>query len=167
MAPSRERRFRALASEATPAIGAYLRRRLYPLGPADLDDLVEEVLLVAWRRLDDIPGDAQIPWLIGVARNVLRNAHRKRRRAMQMESQLRPMPNDAAAEDHVIADEGVRVALASLSEDDREILLLHAWDGRSTSEIAAIFAVTPNAAAVRLSRAQDRFKRSFTAAVVE
>jgi RNA polymerase sigma-70 factor (ECF subfamily) len=163
VAPSRERRFRELAGEATPVVGAYLRRRLYPLSPSDLDDLVEEVLIVAWRRLDDIPVDAQIPWLIGVARNVLRNAVRKHRRLAAVESRLQPVAPAAAAEDHVVADEGVREALAALSEDDREILLLHAWDGRSAAEIAVVLGVTTNAAAVRLSRAEDRFRRNFAA----
>ena len=167
VAASRERRFRALADEATPHVGAYLRRRLYPLSPADLDDLVEEVLLVAWRRLDDVPVDAPIPWMIGVARNVLRNAVRKHRRHAEVESRLRPPAPRAAAEDVVIADEGVRAALAALSEDDRDVLLLRAWDNRSVAEIAIIYAITPNAAAVRLSRAEDRFRRHFESVGVE
>ena len=156
-----------LALEATPPIGAYLRRRLYPLAAADLDDLVEEVLLIAWRRFDDIPSDAQIPWLIGVARNVLRNAVRKQRRISTLESHLRPAPPDAAAEDYVIADQSVREALGSLSDDDREILLLHFWDGRTSVEIGVIFGITTNAAAVRLSRAQERFRRNFDVVAVE
>jgi RNA polymerase sigma-70 factor, ECF subfamily len=165
--PGRESRFRALAVEVTPVVGTYLRRRLYPLGVADLDDLVEEVLLVVWRRLDDVPGDAPVAWCIGVARNVLRNAQRKRRRALAVEERVRPAGPSAPAEDLVIADEGVRQALGALSDDDREILLLHAWDGRSAAEIAAIFHLSTNAAAVRLSRAEARFRQHFAAAVVE
>ena len=148
-------------------VGAYLRRRLYPLALADLDDLVEEVLIVAWRRLDDIPDEAQIAWMVGVARNVLRNAQRKQRRASDVASRVRAVGSSAPAEDLVIADEGVRHALAALSEDDREILLLHAWDGRSATEIAAILHLSVNAAAVRLSRAEARFRKHFTGVVVE
>lgn len=61
---------------------------------------------MAWRRFDDIPGDAQIPWLIGVGRNALRNAPRKQRRINLLEARLRPIDSDAPAEDYVIADEG-------------------------------------------------------------
>ncbi|MGH9021337.1 MAG: RNA polymerase sigma factor [Acidimicrobiales bacterium] len=154
-----ESRFRALAVEATPVVGAYLRRRVYPLPASDVDDLVEEVLLITWRRFDDVPADAQIPWMIGVARNVLRNAQRKGRRVAEVEGRARPSGATAPAEDQVIADESVRVALAALSDDDREILLLHAWDGRSAADIARVFHLTTNAAAVRLSRAEARFRR--------
>jgi len=161
MRAARERRFRAIADEATPAIGAYIRRRIYPLNASDVDDLVEEVLFIAWRRLDDIPSGAEVPWLIGVARNVLRNAQRKHRRGEAAAALMAPPHHDASAEDHVIADEGVRAALEALSDDDRDIVLLHAWDNRSAAEIAVILGITTNAAAVRLSRAQERFRSHF------
>jgi DNA-directed RNA polymerase specialized sigma24 family protein len=45
-------------------------------------------------------------------------------------------------------------------------VLLHAWDGRSASEIGVILNITANAAAVRLSRAQDRFRKNFTTVTV-
>jgi RNA polymerase sigma-70 factor (ECF subfamily) len=125
------------------------------------------VLLVAWRRLDDIPAGAEIPWLIGVARNVLRNALRKQRRISLLQARLRPAAPDAAAEDYVIADEGVREALNSLNEDDREILFLHFWDGRNAVELGVILEVSSNAAAVRLSRALERFRGSFDVLAVE
>ena len=161
MRVARERRFRAIADAATPAVGSYIRRRIYPLSYSDVDDLIEEVLVIAWRRLDDIPVDAEIPWLIGVARNVLRNAHRKFRRQAEAVSLTPLARHESSAEDNVIADEGVRSALAALSEDDRDIVLLHAWDGRSVTEISVIYGVSANAAAVRLSRAQERFRQNF------
>src|SRR5580704_2381365 len=117
-------RFRRLVHEHSPAIGNYIRRRLYPLTLADLDDLVEETLIVVWRRIDSVPSDAELPWMLGVARNVLRNARRSKNRRSAFESRLAPTPDDASAEEHVIADDSVRNALASLPDDDREILLL-------------------------------------------
>src|SRR5271163_1359883 len=112
-----EDRFARLVREHSPAVGNYLRRRLYPLTTSDLDDLVEETLIVVWRRLDRVPEDAELPWMLGVARNVLRNARRTKTRRSAVEARLTPTGDDASAEEHVIADEGMRHALASLSDD--------------------------------------------------
>jgi RNA polymerase sigma-70 factor (ECF subfamily) len=136
------------------------------LSPSDLDDLVEETMIVVWRRIDNVPADAELPWMLGVARNVLRNARRSKNRRSAFESRLAPTPNDASAEEHVIADESVRNALASLPDDDREILLLNAWDGLDTHALGVYFVISTNAAAVRLSRAQHRFRELLNEAQV-
>ena len=156
-------RLEHMAAEYSQEVANYLRRRLYPLSPSDLDDLVEEVFVVAWRRLDAVPHDAELPWLIGVARNVLNNARRSHGRRANFVATLSPAPDVASAEAHVVADEAVRGALESLAEADREILLLHFWDGLSADQLATVFSITTNAAAVRLSRAQGRFKEAMNA----
>ena len=161
MGSSQDDRFRRLVREHSPEVANYLRRRLYPLTPADLDDLVEETMLVVWRRLDDVPADAERPWIIGVARNILRNARRTHHRRHAFEASLSPSPHDPSAEEYVIADTSVREALRSLSDDDREILMLNAWDGLEPAELAITLAITTNAAAVRLSRARSRFREAF------
>ena len=166
MGSPEEERFARLVREHTGAIGNYLRRRLYPLTPADLDDLVEETMIVVWRRLDHVPPDGELPWMLGVARNVLRNARRSRNRRSNLEATLRRPSPEASAEEFVIADTSVRDALASLSEDDREILLLHAWDGLDTHALGVYLVISTNAAAVRLSRAQTRFRELLSATEV-
>lgn len=159
-------RFRRIVREHSPAIGNYLRRRLYPLSSSDLDDLVEETLVVAWRRRDDIPRDAELPWLIGVARNVLRNARRSKYRRNSLESSLSVHSSDASAEEYVVADATVREALTKLTDDDREILMLNAWDGLDIHALAVALAVSTNVAAVRLTRAQARFREFFASVEV-
>ncbi len=161
-----EERFARLVREHTPAVGNYLRRRLYPLTASDLDDLVEETMIVVWRRLDRVPEDAELPWMLGVARNVLRNARRSKNRRSTFESTLRAPRNEASAEDEVIADASVRDALSALDDDDREILLLNAWDGLDTHALGVYFSISTNAAAVRLSRAQRRFRELLGSAEV-
>ena len=158
MTSDRERRLEVLATTHSAAVANYLRRRLYPLTPADLDDLVEEVLLVVWRRIDAVPVGAELPWMIGVARNVLFNARRHENRRNALTASLSAPADSASAEDHVVADLAVRHALAVLSEADREVLLLHFWDGLDPAQLATVLSVTVNAAAVRLSRAQSRFR---------
>lgn len=158
MGAEEEARFARLVHEHSGAVGNYIRRRLYPLTASDVDDLVEETMIVVWRRLDRVPEDAELPWMLGVARNVLRNARRSKTRRSTVEARLAPTGDAASAEEHVVADESMRQALAALSEDDREILLLNAWDGLDTHALGAYFAISTNAAAVRLSRAQHRFR---------
>jgi RNA polymerase sigma-70 factor (ECF subfamily) len=166
MGSPQDDRFRRLVHEHSPAIGNYLRRRLYPLTVADLDDLVEETLLVVWRRIDSVPVEAELPWMIGVARNVLRNARRSQYRRGNFESTLPTPADDPSAEDLVIADASVRDALISLTDDDREVLMLNAWDGLDTHALGVALSITTNAAAVRLTRAQARFRERFAAAQV-
>ena len=166
MGSPQDDRFRRLVHEHSSAIGNYIRRRLYPLTLADLDDLVEETLLVVWRRIDDVPAEAELPWMIGVARNVLRNARRSQYRRTDFEATLSEPANEPSAEDFVIADVGVRDALVALNDDDREILMLNAWDGLDTHELGVALSITTNAAAVRLSRAQSRFRERFAATQV-
>lgn len=166
MGPRDKDRFTQLVREHSPAVANYLRRRLYPLGTSDLDDLVEETMVVVWRRLDDVPPDAELAWMLGVARNVLRNARRSKNRRSQMEASVHASPSESSAEDHVVADQSVRDALGALDEDDRDVLLLNAWDGLDSHALGVYFDITTNAAAVRLSRAQRRFRDLLASAEV-
>jgi len=167
MAPSRDDQFDQLVRELSPPVGSYLGRRLYPLPRVELDDLVEETFTIIWRRFSDVPSGAELPWALGVARNVLRNAKRTHARRLTYEGKVRPRGAEASAEANVIADESVRDALNQLSDDDREILLLHAWDGLNANDLARTLLITPNAAAVRLSRAQAKFKEHFNESPVQ
>ena len=53
-------------------------------------DVVAETFLIAWRRLSAVPADPDqvTPWLYGVARRVLANAERSRRRANRVSAKL-------------------------------------------------------------------------------
>lgn len=155
---AREEVFREFAVTVAPTLAGYFRRRLYPLSAADVDELVNDTLLIMWRRWADVPTGAEVPWSLGVARHVLSNARRGNRRRVAMESRLAPDPNGWAAEDAVIADMALAEALAQLSEADREIVVLSAWDGLSIAELAVYFDISDNAATVRLSRAHARLK---------
>ena len=86
--------------------------------------------------------------------------------ARTSKSTLSSAPDDPSAEDLVIADVSVREALTALNDDDREVLMLNAWDGLDTHALGVALSITTNAAAVRLSRAQARFRERFAAAQV-
>jgi RNA polymerase sigma-70 factor (ECF subfamily) len=151
----RRARFRALFDESYQPLLAYARRRCTP---ADADDLVAEVLTVAWRRLDDVPHDAALPWLFGVAHRTLANQRRSTRRRLALVERLEREPSPAAPDgDPVLLD-----ALARLSADDQEVLRLAAWEQLRASEIAVVLGCSANAAALRLSRARERLRNAVT-----
>ena len=144
------------------AINNYIKRRIYPLPVTDADDILAETLIVVWRRLDDIPTGAELPWMLGVARRVLANARRSQHRRLRRESGSLEIPQPGA-EAIVLADEALNRALRSLSTDERDILLDSVWDGLSNSDIAVLYEITPNAAAIRLSHARTKFLQAYSA----
>lgn len=140
------------------AVGNYLCRRIYPLSRSDLDDLVEETFVAVWRRISDVPkGDGERPWVIGVARNALRNAQRANRRRRRHESKILARGLVPSAEDEAMVDITGRAALAVLSGADREILTLRYWDGLELGDLSLVLGISKNAAGTRLSRARARF----------
>lgn len=151
-------RFRALYDANFQAILGYALRRVDQ--PADAADVVSETFLVAWRRLEDAPPGDFRPWLFGIARNVLLNQHRSTRRRARLGERLRTFlagsdVSDLA--DDVAEQDRVRRALAVLSEADRELLTLIAWDDLSPSEAAAVLGIAAGTARMRLARARARF----------
>lgn len=136
------------------AVLTFARRRV---PPADAEDVVAEVFLVAWRRREEVPADA-LPWLFGVARRVIANRRRGEARRGALVSRLTEggaLPAGAYASEQV--DAGALRALESLSDRDREILLLVAWEGLGRAAIASVLGVSRGAVAVRLLRAKRRF----------
>jgi len=143
---------------------AYCLRRTEPV---DADDAVAEVFTVAWRRRDDIPrGDRALPWLYGVARNVLRHQGRSTSRFRRLTSRVAGMqqtPPLGPEQVVVEAEEYVRVkrAVAQLSSGDQDVLLLAAWEGLSHAEIATALNCSTDAVDKRLQRAKQRLRKQF------
>ena len=149
----RVERFRAVYDAAYPRLMAYAMRRARTRD--DAHDVVADTMLIAWRRLDDIPTDERrIAWMYGVARRVLANHYRATDRRDRLTDRL----EHQAPADHGEFD-AVYEALDRLRTDDREILTLAAWDDLTNDEIAVVLSVTPGAVAVRLHRARARLAR--------
>jgi RNA polymerase sigma factor (sigma-70 family) len=157
--PRKEARFRRLYVEHYRALLAYALRR--SPSEADAQELVAEAFLVLWRRIDKAPeAEDALPWLFGVARRVLANQERARRRRERLENRLRALPEhlpelEAGVLERLEA-QAVVDALSALNGKDREVLLLAAWEGLSTREIALALGCSENAATLRLHRARKR-----------
>lgn len=135
------------------AVWRYFKRR----SAVDQEDLTTEVFLVAWRRRDELPAEP-LPWLYGVARRVLANQRRAGDRRDALAERAAAHAADAAPD---LADAvGLRAdlarALGQLTERDRELVLLVAWEGLTVAEAAAALGCSRGAAAVRLHRARRR-----------
>lgn len=151
---SEERFHRAFEAHYQP-IHAWAVSRLTERATAD--DVVAEVFTTAWRRVDALPGEPETrPWLFGVARNVLRNARRSVRRRGRLTGRLASLRTDEVSAPQITDDDALAAAMNSLGADDREMLLLVAWDGLTPSEVATVFEITPNAARLRLHRARRK-----------
>ena len=121
---------------------------------ADVDDVVADVMLVVWRRLDEIPADLALPWCYGVARRCLANHARTGNRAQRLVNRLARERQPEAPP--LVGDPALGRALAALPAADQEVVRLWAWEGLAPREIAAALGTTPNAVSIRLHRARSK-----------
>ena len=130
--------------------------------PGDLvDDVMADVYVTAWRRIEHIPAGSELPWLYGVARNVVANQQRSFGRRSRLVVRVRVMAVDSTASGRGMeGDQTVLNALATLSASDQELLRLRAWEELSSAEIAVVLGITASAVDMRLSRARRRFERA-------
>ena len=133
---------------------------------ADLDDLVQDTFVRAFRSIARFRGDCQFrTWLLTIGGNVLKDAGRRAARAKVI-----PLAEDvasAAGDPHAEAEAGeaadrLRAELGRLPRMQREVFLLRAQQGLDYGEIAAALGTTEGAARVHYHHAQRRLKESLT-----
>lgn len=138
-------RFEAIYEEHRASVQAYVRRR----APEHLvDDVVSETFLVCLRKLERVPAEP-LPWLYAVARKTLANERRRRARQAPVDV-LAPTEPDPAGDGELAA------AFMRLSERDREVLRLVAWEGLSLGEASVVLGCSAVACRVRYHRARTR-----------
>jgi RNA polymerase sigma-70 factor (ECF subfamily) len=155
----RSRRFDALFEAFHSDVVAYCRWR--GGSTSDAQDVVAEVFLTVWRRLEDVPGgDAARVWLYAAARRTIANQRRsaRRRAALTERIALTMPPHDPTSDPE---DSLVRQALHRLGPLDREVLLLSEWEGLSPAQIASVLSCPKVTARGRLHRARRRFRSAF------
>jgi RNA polymerase sigma factor (sigma-70 family) len=153
-------RFTSIFEENFVIIHRFVARRV---GTALADDLAAETFAIAYRRRSSFDGGRGTvrSWLYGIANNLIRNQWRAEQHLLDLDARLR----DEAAyqEDPSLSDERlsaslaasrIAAALATLSRDHREVILLHAWAELSHEEIATALDIAPGTVRSRLSRAR-------------
>lgn len=161
--PTREARLRDLFEENSVRVLAYACRHV---GAGAAQDVVQEVFLVAWRRIDEVPVDA-LPWLLVVARNTIGNRRRgiarQHRLADQVANLERSSTVASGADDIALERRAMLAALADLSPVEREAVLLTGWDGLSVVQAAEVAGCSRRAFELRLHRARNRLRRVLAA----
>jgi RNA polymerase sigma-70 factor (ECF subfamily) len=160
-------RLKQLVDEHFGRVAAYLLSR------TDRDSAAEALartLEVVWQRLEDLPSDP-LPWLLGVARRVLSDQWRAQSRRdalmvrltevedMRHRAMVQREERDDAALDRLVAVH----ALSGLTDSEREVLLLVAWDGLTAREASRVLGCTRGAFAVRLFRARAHLRDQIAA----
>ena len=129
---------------------------------AAADDLLSIVFLEAWRRRDkELEEGNVLPWLYGIAANVLRNRRRSERRfaaALRRLPRAEPEPDFSPSAEERVDDErrmGQALdTLRALPEREQEVFVLCAWMELSYEDAALALDLPIGTVRSRLSRAR-------------
>ncbi|PRX99859.1 RNA polymerase sigma factor [Allonocardiopsis opalescens] len=164
-ADGRAEAFGALFERHARAVYNHCFRRTADWSAAE--DLVSVVFLEAWRRRGEVrvERDSALPWLLGVANNVLRNRRRSLRRHAAALARLpappaEPDPAEGVAE-RVDLERRMRrlaAAMERLPLRYREVVELCLWSGLGYAEAAVALGVPVGTVRSRLSRAKARLR---------
>ena len=141
---------------------------------SDVDDIVQETFLVAWRRRKDIRivGSSALPWLLTSARNIAMNTNRQRRshrideideHTGASDAWYRQVEHDEAAQQL----RWVQNEIAALDSPDRELCELCLLQDRTYDEAAAVLGLSPVNSRKRIQRSRARLRTNRAAQGME
>lgn len=128
-------------------------------GTAEVEDLVQDVFLTAWRRLEDLREPAAFGgWIAMIARNRATDFHRRRAEFVELPDNLES-PGTASGE----ADAHVALAaIRSLPDAYRDTLMLRLVEGLTGPEIAERTGLTAGSVRVNLHRGMKLLRDKLT-----
>lgn len=145
--------------------------RRYLLSAHDVDEIVQEALMRAWRRQTSCRGEDRVPWMRQIARNeALRLLDRRRRRSEFELLDDETLLVGVADEDAVQQQEGmllrmeVERAVGGLSVADRQLLALRYERDLTQPEVARMLGIPEGTVKIRLHRLRGRLKKALDAA---
>jgi RNA polymerase sigma factor (sigma-70 family) len=157
--------FGLLFERHAQAIYNYCFRRVGDWAVAE--DLLSIVFLEAWRRRDkELPPDKVVPWLYGIATNVLHNRRRSERRFAAALSRIpEPQPEPSysdVANERIDDEQQMRTALAliaHLPQHEQDVFALCGWSEMSYEDAALALGVPVGTVRSRLARARERLRK--------
>jgi RNA polymerase sigma-70 factor (ECF subfamily) len=162
--PPRHHDAASLFREHASFVANFLHR--LGVGPTDLDDLVQEVFLVAHRRGGFIEDGRARPttWLAEISIRVASVSRRSRRRSREQPDQDTVVDAHSRDADPARAAEAsqaldrVQAALDSLDPERRAIFILFELEGEPCQSIASAFGIPVGTVYSRLHNARKQFK---------
>lgn len=129
----------------------------------EAEELVQDTFLHLHRSARDFrPGARLRPWLMTIALNLKREHFRRKIRRPEAPLELDGRRDPPAASARVIerhdARRQIELALSSLPENQREVIVLHWFAGLSFPEISEIVGASLSAVKVRAHRGYKRMK---------
>ncbi len=133
---------------------------------ARAEEVAQDAFLVAWQKLPALSAPPPMPaWICGIARNLARNAARKKREVVVADDRDAPTAADGpldsllSQESRTIADR----ALAALDAGDREIMALYYMGEGSHADVARALGIAEASARQRVHRARAKLRDAATA----
>ena len=120
------------------------------------EDVAQEAFLVAWRERSRVTATAG--WICGIARNLARNAARRRKEVVM---DVEPIATTHDARDELIVrEEAARAnaALAKLPERYREAVVLYYRNEQSIADVARALGISEDSARQRVHRGRTRLR---------
>ncbi len=135
---------------------------------AEAEDVTQEVFLKAIVRVDQYDGRAPVAsWLFAIAANACRDRLRRsgRRSSVPLESVSERAASDPLPDSVLVESERrrlVRRAVAALSDEQREALVLARFHGMPYVEIARVLEISEGAVKTRIFRAMEKLRDVFS-----
>ena len=128
---------------------------------ADASDLTQEAFIRVFRAWQSFkPGTSFLSWIYRIVTNLHRDELRRRKGRYQEESELAVEPIEEYVEGHL--SEPVSKALADLTPDQRQIVLLADVEECSYEEIGKIVGCSVGTVRSRLHRARRQLRKLVT-----
>jgi RNA polymerase sigma-70 factor (ECF subfamily) len=143
-----------------------LRRLGVPL--TDMDDCMQQVFLVASRKLSSIATGSEQAFLLSTALRVASDERRARERRREVPEDDDVQWSDPAPQPDELTDQKrmrrlLDDVLAALPDDLREVFVLYELEQTTIQEIARLLDIPQGTVASRLRRAREEFERRLLA----
>lgn len=131
---------------------------------ADADEVAQEAFLSAWKALPNFRGDSQFStWLYQLTSHAAIDLMRREKRQIAAEditevSAPDPAPGPQQQAEQSETRQAVRDAMAQLSPEYRQIVVLRFLQELSYEEIGAVLKLPPGTVKSRLNRAKSQLK---------